>query len=156
MEQPLSLYFQKNVSNKQSFLARNPAACRLRPTAMFGSKQWERKRRRYESTCLIGLDLIIEYNAFLFSSYIFNPMARQTKLNCYAPKPSTLFLRWLQNVRIPVCFNTVHFIILLHGYFNLCILCGACFRRWNFLWRAMCVFGFVFLNVCMCLRAGIV
>jgi len=70
--------FKKNVSNKQSFLARNPAACRLRPTAMFGGKQWERKRRRYESTCLIGLDLTIEYNAFLFFAYIFSPMARQT------------------------------------------------------------------------------
>jgi hypothetical protein len=69
---------KKNVSNKQSFLARNPAACRLRPTAMFGGKQWERKRRRYESICLIGLDLIIEYNAFLFFAYIFSAMARQT------------------------------------------------------------------------------
>jgi hypothetical protein len=45
---------------------------------MFGGKQWERKRRRYESTCLIGLDLIIEYKALLFFAYIFSPMARQT------------------------------------------------------------------------------
>ena len=154
MEHPSPLLSKKNVSNKQSFLARNPAACRLRPTAMFGGKQWERKRRRYESTCLIGLDLIIEYNAFLFFAYIFGLMARQT--NSIVTPRSLQPYSW-EDCKMPgsqfvparavlsVYFSGIYFAHLVRGLLS----------KEKTFWRAMSVFVFVFLKVCLCLWAGI-
>jgi hypothetical protein len=117
---------------------------------MFGGKQWERKRRRYEPTCLIGLGFIIEYNAFIFFVYTFGPMARQTnlivtpqRLHPYSWEDCKMSGSQFVSTRVilSVYLTGIYFVHFVWGFLpkektslknSVCVCVCACVRARNF------------------------